>query len=141
MVGSYDGVPSPVPAPQGINYVLVTLRSGERWTYHPPEGYTVGWLALAKGELDTGGVVSAGEMVVFESSEAPIVLEATGTEDAVFVLGSAKPHDHSLHLGYYSVHTSAEALEAGERNIVELGRKLREAGDRRTGTGNIPVFR
>jgi len=79
----------------------------------------VGWLALAEGELDTNGVVSAGELVVFESSEASITLEATGSEDAVFVLGSAKPHDHALHLGNYSVHTSAEALETGERNIVD----------------------
>lgn len=141
VIGSYGGVTSPVPAPRGINYLLVTLRPGEHWTYRPPEGHMLGWLALAKGELDTNGAVSAGELVVFESSEASITLEATGSEDAVFVLGSAKPHDHALHLGNYSVHTSAQALETGERNIVELGRKLREAGDRRTATGNIPVFR
>lgn len=143
VVGNYEGVRSPVPAPEGINYLLVTLRAGERWTYQPPAGHSVGWLALAKGKLDAGAgaVVSAGEMVVFEAGETPLVFEASGKEDAVFVLGSAVPHPYPLHLGYYSVHTSAQALEAGESRIAELGRKLKEAGDRRTASGTIPVFR
>lgn len=141
IVGNYEDVQSPVPAPDGINYLLVTLPAGERWTYRPPAGHTVGWLALAKGTLDAGARVAAGEMVIFEAGETPIALEASGQEDAVFVLGSAVPHPYPLHLGYYSVHTSAQALETGERRIAELGRKLREAGDRRTASGTIPVFR
>lgn len=141
IVGSHEGVRSPVPAPDGINYLLVTLRPGERWTYQPPRGHRVGWLALAKGALDAGGRVDAGELVVFEPDEAPVMLESSGTEDAVFVLGSAVPHPHPLHLGYYSVHTSAHALEVGERRIAELGRRLKEAGDRRTASGTIPIFR
>ncbi|MFU0760900.1 putative pirin family protein [Serratia marcescens] len=141
IVGSYDDAHSHVPAPAGINYLLVTLHAGERWNYLPPYGHTVGWLALAKGQLDAGAAVSAGEMVVFESGVAPIELEASGAEDAVFVLGSAVPHPYSLHLGSYSVHTSEPALEAGERRIAELGKKLKEAGERRTISGTIPVFR
>lgn len=141
IVGNHEGVQSPVPAPEGINYLLVTLRAGERWTYQPPAGHTVGWLALAKGGLDVGAQVDAGEMVIFENGQAPIALQASGAEDAVFVLGSAVPHPYPLHLGNYSVHTSAQALEIGERRIAELGRKLQEAGDRRTASGTIPVFR
>lgn len=141
IVGKHEGVQSPVPAPEGINYLLVTLRAGERWTYQPPAGHTVGWLALAKGRLDAGTPVDAGEMVVFEPGEAPIAFAASGKEDAVFVLGSAVPHPYPLHLGSYSVHTSAQALEAGERRIAELGRRLKNAGDRRTASGTIPVFR
>ncbi|WP_254427750.1 pirin family protein [Stenotrophomonas bentonitica] len=143
IVGSHEGVKSPVPAPEGITYLLVTLKSGERWTYQPPTGYTVGWLALAKGKLNAGAdtLVSGGEMVVFEQGEIPITLEAASDADAVFVLGSAVPHPHPLHLGYYSVHTSAQALEAGERRIAELGKKLKELGNRRTASGTIPVLR
>lgn len=141
IVGQYDGAQSPVPAPQGINYLLVTLRPGERWTYQPPAGHSVGWLALAKGRLDAGAPIDTGEMVVFAAGEAPITLEASGARNAVFVLGSAAPHPHDLHLGYYSVHTSAQALEKGERRIAELGRLVKEAGDRRTVSGTIPVFR
>ncbi|MES2742062.1 MAG: pirin family protein [Pseudomonadota bacterium] len=141
IIGHHDGVQSPVPAPEGINYLLVTLPAGKRWTYQPPARHTVGWLALAQGTLEAESSISAGEMVVFEQGEKPIVLEASETADAVFVLGSAVPHPHPLHLGSYSVHTSAQALEAGERRIAELGRKLQEAGNRRTAYGTIPVFR
>src|SRR4051812_48300679 len=45
-----------------------------------------------------------------------------------FVLGSAAPHAHDLVLGYYSVHTSAEALQRGEDEIRRIGRELRENG-------------
>lgn len=141
IVGNYEGAQSPVPAPPGINYLLVTLRPGERWTYQPPAGHIVGWLALAKGKLDAGAPINTGEMVVFAAGETPINLEAIGKEDAAFVLASAVPHPHDLHMGYYSVHTSAEALEKGERRIAELGRRMKEAGDRRTTSGTIPVFR
>ncbi|MBT0725562.1 pirin family protein [Rosenbergiella sp. S61] len=141
ILGHYQGVQSPVPAPEGVNYLLVTLKAGEHWTYNPPVGHTVGWLALASGELDAGGVIQAGEMVSFDTSEAPVTLQASGQEDAVFVLGSAVPHSYPLHLGHYSVHTSAQALERGEQRITELGRKLKDAGDRRTESGTVPVFR
>jgi hypothetical protein len=39
---------------------------------------------------------------------------------ARFVLGSAVPHNHPPVLGHYSVHTSAEALQAGEARIREI---------------------
>jgi hypothetical protein len=69
---------------------------------------------------------------VFERGEAPIWLTARGEMDTVFVLGSAVPHPHELHLGTYSVHASAEALARGEWRIAELGKKLAEVGDRWT---------
>jgi redox-sensitive bicupin YhaK (pirin superfamily) len=74
IVGRHDGVQSPVSAPDGINYLLVTLRPGEPWTYRPPAGHTVGWLALAKGALEAGTAIATGEMVIFESGESPIPL-------------------------------------------------------------------
>jgi len=141
IVGNYAGVRSPVPAWEGVNYLLVTLRPGESWTYQPPPGHSVGWMAVASGAVKAGAPVSAGEMVVFEEGESPIALQNAGEEDAVFVLGSAVPHRHDLHLGNYSVHTTAQALEAGERRIAELHRKMVAAGDRRTGSGTVPVYR
>jgi hypothetical protein len=51
------------------------------------------------------------------------------------------PHRHDLHLGNYSVHTTAQALEAGERRIAELRQKMVAAGDRRTSSGTVPVYR
>ena len=123
VIGEHEGVRSPVESPDGINYLLVKLRPGERWTYHPPLGHTLAWLAVANGTLDAGGTaVPRGEMAVFADDGLPITLEASGDDDTVFVLGSAVPHPHPLHLGYYSVHTTAKALAAGEARISELGK-------------------
>jgi redox-sensitive bicupin YhaK (pirin superfamily) len=141
IVGDYAGVRSPVPAWGGINYLLLTLAPREAWTYQPPPGHSVGWLAVASGAVEAAASLSAGEMAVFEEGVLPITLENTGDEDAVFVLGSAVPHRHDLHLGSYSVHTTAQALEAGERRIAELRRRMVAAGDRRTGSGTLPIYR
>lgn len=141
VVGAYDGVRSPVRAPDGMNYLLVTLKPGERWTYTPPVDHSVAWVAVAQGALAADGAVTAGEMAVFEDGEGAIVFTGEGREDTIFVLGSAVPHPHPLHLGYYSVHTSADALVQGEARIAELGRRLAEAGDRQTASGSVPVFR
>lgn len=75
IIGNHEGVQSPVPAQKGINYLLVTLKPGERWTYRPPAHHSVGWLALAKGRLSTGVPVDAGEMVVFEPGKCPLHLK------------------------------------------------------------------
>lgn len=141
IVGEYQSGKSPVRAPPGINYLLVTLKPGEHWSYYPPEGHSIGWLAVARGSLYTNERLHAGELAVFENGEAAIELSNPGSESAIFVLGSAIPHDYPLHIGYYSVHTSAEALSAGEERIVALGRRLAAAGDRRTASGTIPIFR
>lgn len=141
ILGQYDGVSSPVRAPAGVNYLLVKLRAGETWSYTPPAGHLAAWLAVASGRLQASEALSGGDMAVFAPSQDAITLSVLGDDDAVFVLGSAVPHPHDLHMGYYSVHTSAEALVRGEARIDELGRALAEAGDRRTQSGSTPVFR
>ena len=127
IMGELDGIRSSVRSPEGVTYLLVTLAPGERWTMQPPAGQTVGWLALAQGKLDAGEPIQAGEMVQFEQSDQELRLRATGDCNAIMVLGTAVPHPHELVLGQYSVHTSAEALRAGEARIKELAVQLRRA--------------
>ena len=141
IVGAYGGATSPVPAPGALNYLLVTLKPGERWTYEPPSGHAIAWVALSKGALIAGERVSKGELTIFEKSETPLTFEGAEDVGATFVLGSAVPHPYQLHLGAYSVHTSARALAEGERHIRELKHRLDASGDRRTGSGSTPVFR
>jgi redox-sensitive bicupin YhaK (pirin superfamily) len=54
IVGTYETAASPARAPRGINYLLVTLEPGERWTYEPPAGHTVAWVAVGEGGLRGG---------------------------------------------------------------------------------------
>ena len=141
ILGEYVGAKSPVHAPSGINYLVVTLQPGERWTYEPPAAHEVAWVAIGRGALNVGEVVSKGELAIFEPGATAIAFEGAGNTVTTFVLGSAVPHRHELHLGSHSVHTSREALGAGERNIREIKRALDAAGDRRSGAGSSPVFR
>jgi redox-sensitive bicupin YhaK (pirin superfamily) len=141
VIGAYNGVSSPVRAFDGVNYLLVTLPAGERWTYVPPVGHQVAFVAVSRGRLTGVQPVSEGEFVEFESNGASLSFVAGDDRDAVFVLGSAKPHPHELKLGYYSVHTSEAALVQGEARIAELGQRLREAGDRRQQSGVTPIFK
>ncbi|MFV0675114.1 MULTISPECIES: pirin family protein [Variovorax] len=133
LLGRYGAAQSPIAAPSPMNYLAVKLKDGERWTYVPPAGHTVGWIAVSAGALEagrdtggTGGPVAAGELAVFEESGAAIDFVAHG--DTAFVLGSAVKHPHELVMGYYSVHTSKAALEQGEAEIRRIGARLRQEG-------------
>ena len=141
VLGGYQGVRSPVRAPAGINYLLVTLAPGERWTYQPPARHEVLWLSLAQGQLQTEESIYAGEIVAFEHSDMGITVTSAGNQDAVFVLGSAIVHDHDLALGYYSVHTSQDALQRGEANIAAIRARMPKAvAESRSGQA-VPIFK
>ena len=127
ILGSHGKVKSPIEAPP-MNYLVVSLKAGERWTYQPPEGHGVAWVAVDEGLLRTPTPVPGGEIAIFEPSEASIDFLAEG--DTVFVLGSAPAHRHPLALGSYSVHTSPKALRQGEAEIRRIGARLLTEGKR-----------
>jgi len=106
----------------------VSLKAGERWSYEPPKGHEVAWVAVHEGVVRTPTAVPSGELAIFQPSEASIDFLAEG--DTVFVLGSAPPHRHDLALGSYSVHTSAKALRQGEEEIRRIGARLLAGGKR-----------
>jgi redox-sensitive bicupin YhaK (pirin superfamily) len=126
LLGSYGGVDSPLTAPAPINYLAVRLKAGENWRYDPPTGHDVAWIALASGSIAVPEPVHTGEMVAFDKSKQSIDIRAEA--DSEFVLGSAASHPHDLVLGYYSVHTSAEALEVAEQRITEIRTRLGNEG-------------
>jgi redox-sensitive bicupin YhaK (pirin superfamily) len=118
LLGSYDGASSAIESPSDINYLAVRLSTGERWRYVPPAGHDVLWIAVGKGAVDTPDRVGHGELAVFAPGQGAV--DFTAETETEFVLGSAVPHRHDLALGYYSVHTSAEALAKGEQRIREI---------------------
>jgi redox-sensitive bicupin YhaK (pirin superfamily) len=126
LLGAHGAAASPLEAPASMNYLAVRLKAGESWSYQPPAGHTVAWLALASGRLVTPDPVDAGELAIFEPSGAAI--EVYAEADTEFVLGSAAPHPHDLVLGYYSVHTSTASLALGERRIIEIRDRLQAEG-------------
>ena len=134
ILGELDGAVSPVRAPAGINYLLVTLAPGERWTYTPPADHDVAWLAISHGAL-VGDVVSIPANWRCSGCRGdPLQASAEG---ARFVVASAIEHPHVLVTGYYSVHTNKAALIQGEARIAALRERL----PAQRGSGPTPVFR
>ncbi|MCU1752298.1 pirin family protein [Pseudomonas sp. 6D_7.1_Bac1] len=141
ILGDYQGIRSPVRAPSGVNYLLVTLAAGQRWEYEPPTGHEVLWLSVSRGAVHSPQLIQAGELVAFTPASGTLKLEAGDKEGAVFVLGSAIPHPHDLKMGNYSVHTSLEALRTGEAKIAELGKRLRAESVQRSGSVSVPIYK
>jgi redox-sensitive bicupin YhaK (pirin superfamily) len=127
VLGSYGDSTSPVHAPP-MTYLSVALADGEAWTFNPPMGHDVAWVAVMDGELRTPEPIASGELAVFDAGEAPIDFVARGRTR--FVLGAAPRHAFDLFLGSYSVHTSREALARGEAEIRRIGRTLLAEGKR-----------
>ena len=126
LLGSYGSATSAIVSPSPINYLAVRLKAGERWRYEPPAGHTVLWVAIASGVVSAPDVLRHGDLVAFAPSSEAVELQAlTGTE---FVLGSAAPHEHDLVPGYYSVHTSPDALRNGEAHISSIRDRLVQEG-------------
>jgi redox-sensitive bicupin YhaK (pirin superfamily) len=128
VLGRYGKTASRIPAPPGINYLDIRLRAGERWTYQPPPGHDVAWIAVQAGAVSTPELVTAGELAVFTEDDSAISFEARNP--ARFVLGSAVEHPHDLVLGHYSVHTNPRALAHGEAEIRRIRRDLAAQGHR-----------
>jgi len=127
LLGQYGNASSVLRAPAGINYFHVRLKGSERWRYVPPAGHGVAWLAVDKGALQASQRIDQGVLAVFEEGTSGVIdVQAVG--ETSFVFGSAIKHPHRLVLGYYSVHTSAEALARGEAEIQRIGEQLRTAG-------------
>jgi len=126
LLGSYGSASSAIESPSPINYLAVRLKAGERWRYEPPAGHAVLWVAIASGVLSAPDVLRHGDLAAFEPlSEA---VEFKALTDTEFVLGSAAPHEHDLVLGYYSVHTSPDALREGEAHISTIRERLVQEG-------------
>jgi redox-sensitive bicupin YhaK (pirin superfamily) len=126
LLGSYEGATSSIPAPSNMAYLGVHLQGGQTWRFDPPADHTVAWAAIGEGRLSTPDALRTGDMVVFAPGTGPITFEAQA--DTAFVIGSATPHPHTLHMGSYSVHTNQQALALGEAGIRDRARLLRQQG-------------
>src|SRR5471032_1772486 len=87
IIGSYGGLASPIQPRASINYLHVKLNDGDRWTYTPPAGHEVSWLAVADGALRVGDATVRQQIAVFEDGRLPIEMTASGATE--FVIGSA----------------------------------------------------
>ena len=124
LLGSWQGLQSPVPYAQPVTYLHVRLRAGEAWRYQPAAGHDVAWLAVSEGTLRVDGQRLRRELAVLEDGNDTI--DVVADSDVEFVIGSATKHPHELALGSYSVHTSAATLREGEAGIRRVAAQLKQ---------------
>jgi redox-sensitive bicupin YhaK (pirin superfamily) len=124
LLGNYDGMSSKIDAPFDVCYLWVQLKAGERWTYQPASTHDIAWTFAQSGRLLVSGETLERELAAFEEGNGPLHFDAI--EDCAFLVASAAKLPQELSLGYYSVHTSPEGLEAGERRIKEIGALLKQ---------------
>lgn len=127
ILGAWEGLNSPIDAPPETTLLDIALPAGAQWTFAPPKGQELCWLAVHKGALRYGEeTASAGDLLVFEDGAES--LEFASSTDAGFIIGSAHRSPYPLHIGNHSVHVSAEALVAGEAEIARLRTENRAKG-------------
>ncbi len=122
LLGTYEGLSSPLISPSDMTYLGVSLKAGEHWRYEPAAGHTVAWMATKFGSVRVPGLVEKHELVAFEPSNQAIEFEAVS--DVEFVVGSAVKHPYPLSIYGESVHTSPEALERGQAHIAQTKARL-----------------
>ena len=126
LLGTFEGMTSPIPAPSDMTYLGVHLQAGETWRFEPPAGHSLAWAAVGEGTLAAPATLRTGDLAVFEDDGGAIEFEAH--TDTAFVLGSGVRHPHDLFTGPYSVHTSAEALRSGQAGIRQRAELLSQQG-------------
>jgi len=117
---------SPIASQQDMNYMVVSLDANTQWTYTPPSHHDVAFAVAFAGTPAVNGVPLAHQLAVLEG-QGSITVAAGGT-GAQVLCGTAAKHQHALILGSSSVHTSADALKAGQQTIRTIGSELRASG-------------
>jgi redox-sensitive bicupin YhaK (pirin superfamily) len=126
LLGSIEGLSSPIRADSPMNYCDLSLKQGESYRYLLPSDHSAAWAFVYVGDARVSGVSSKGELLVFEEQGDLIEFEAES--DCRILFGSAVPHPHPLILGQSSVHTNPASLKSGVEKINRLGLELERNG-------------
>jgi hypothetical protein len=97
LLGRWGSAVSEIAAPSPIDYLSVSLAAGERWTYQPPDAAHGRVDGSQPGKPALPAALQAGELALFDESNAPIDFHAE--TDVELVVGSAVKHPHDLVLG------------------------------------------
>jgi redox-sensitive bicupin YhaK (pirin superfamily) len=88
LLGLYGDARSGFALPALINYLLITLRAGQSWTYETPTNHSSAWIAVINGKINTSNtLVSEGESAIYEESHKS--LDFFAIEDSIFLIGSS----------------------------------------------------
>ncbi len=121
LIGSFDGVSSPIRTPTDVNCFDVSLAPSEEWTFMPAIDHEIAWVFVYRGELNSDCVTLSDELVVFDRTDGAIAFEAKTNAGAL--VGTGAKHDYPLIIGWNSIHTNMESLIRGQRGIQQISER------------------
>ena len=133
LIGSYEGLKNPIPAPMDVTVIDVVLSSkDEQFVYNIPSGHKTSFVMVYTGSAlvcDDERVSTTNEVFVLDEFGETIEVKRADESTVTRVLvASAVPHPYPLSLGMYSVHTNAESLAKAEARIDQIGEELSRQG-------------
>jgi redox-sensitive bicupin YhaK (pirin superfamily) len=133
LIGDYDGLKSPIPAPMNVAVIDVVLnKNDETFTYKVPTGHKTSFVMVYTGSAlvcDDERISTTNEVFVLDEFGETIQVKRVDETNVTSVLiASAVPHPYSLSLGMYSVHTNPESLAQAEMRIDRIGEELSRQG-------------
>ncbi len=123
LLGEFNGTKAARNISQDVTYLEVTLSAGETWTFTPKGTQTRGFVFPRSGTLSVANT-KLKALEFGQLSEGTEQIKITAQTKSTFVVGTAKPWEHSIIHEYGQMHTTAEALAEGKVNIAQLGKKL-----------------
>ena len=133
LIGIYDGLKNPIPAPVNVTVLDVVLNAPhESFTYKVPTGHKTSFVMVYTGSAlvcDDERVSTTNEVFVLDEFGDTIEVKRADESTVTRVLiASGVPHPYPLSLGMYSVHTNPESLAKGEARIDQIGEELSRQG-------------
>lgn len=106
---------SPIESHQSMNYIVLTLERGARWTFSPPAAHEIAWAMVFDGEALVQGQAAGHELLTLDT-HGDIEIQASSPK-ARILIGTAAPHPYPLVTGHSSVHTRRASLLSAQARI------------------------
>ena len=133
LIGEYDGLRNPIPAPMNLTVVDIVLSNPEEaFSYKVPVDHKTSFVMVYTGSAfvcDDERESTTNEVFVLDE-HGDVIEVRKGSDGTVtrILIASAVPHPYPLSLGMYSVHTNPESLSKAESRINQIGEELSRQG-------------
>ncbi|KPA53969.1 nuclease PIN [Photobacterium leiognathi subsp. mandapamensis] len=126
LIGSYEGVESPLKHRCNIIYFDIIVSSYGCWTFTPPETHQAGFIYVRSGQAYVANnQLHPNQMGLFEHSSQPIKVLTTN-HSARFFIALGEPLSQPIITEEGSVHSSPENLKKALDNIKQCITRLKQ---------------
>jgi redox-sensitive bicupin YhaK (pirin superfamily) len=119
LVGSYNGLKSPLEVPFNMTYLAVKLKAGETFEYATPDKQTTGFIFPTNGLMELhGDAIELNNLNILEENEGLIKIKASSNSKFILIL--AEPQSYPIVSYGGSIHTSEDSLRKSSDRISQI---------------------